>query len=224
MMDLLEEITDESDHEQQQQQQQESPRGYYTRAKRRRLSEQFPQDREDASSSSSSYRVPEVSKRKNPIMFVPTEVLQSIFKHLTYHELSSKVRLVNRRFKIVAEDLLNLGYKRIQRKFRALIASTEVALRCIEDDMETKCIARLLSLLEVLNLQYAVVLSTIWRYVYNDLYKCKSTCMYAGLIIDTHEAFFWKFVHCPNQLYSPAVIKEYTYPPEVTKIIQMIFY
>lgn len=82
-MDQLEEINDESDHEV------ESPRGYYTRAKRRKLSEKY-QEKEEAATSG-LYRVPEVGKRKNPIMFVPTEVLQSIFKHISYHELSMHI-------------------------------------------------------------------------------------------------------------------------------------
>ena len=81
-MDQLEEINEESDHEE------NSPRGYYTRAKRRKLSDKYREKEEHASTSSELYRVPEVGKRKNPIMFVPTEVLQNIFRHISYHELS----------------------------------------------------------------------------------------------------------------------------------------
>lgn len=33
--------------------------------------------------------------------------------------------------------------------------------------------------------------------------------MYGGLLIDAHNTFMWKFVHCPNQLYAPAVVKDY---------------
>lgn len=78
-MEPFEVVNDESDNEV------ESPKGYYTRAKRRRLSEN--QDKEELYSTS-LYRFSEVGKRKNPIMFVPTEVLQCIFRHITYHELS----------------------------------------------------------------------------------------------------------------------------------------
>lgn len=76
---LCEIVNDESDNEV------ESAKGYYTRAKRRRLSEN--QDKEELYSTG-LYQIPEVGKRKNPIMFVPTEVLQCIFRHIPYHELS----------------------------------------------------------------------------------------------------------------------------------------
>lgn len=62
----------------------------------------------------------------------------------------------------------------------------------------------------VLLFQYAIVIATIWRYVYNELYGgSRRACMYGGLLIDTHESFIWKFLHCPNQLYGPAVVRDY---------------
>ncbi|KAL1494408.1 hypothetical protein ABEB36_010011 [Hypothenemus hampei] len=194
-------------------------KGYYTRAKRRKLAEHFS-DKEE-SSTSNFYRIPEVSKRKNPIMFLPTEVLQNVFKHISYHDLSSKIRLVNRRFRVVAEDLLNLGFKKIKKRLQSVLNVTEISLRYTQDDMETKCIFRLLCMIEILNLQYAVIVTSIWRYVYNEFYRVKSTCMYGGLIIDTFDDFLWKFVSCPHQLYGPAVVKDYALPHEVTKLVQM---
>ncbi|XP_030758766.1 uncharacterized protein LOC115884348 [Sitophilus oryzae] len=213
-MDESEEINDESDHEV------DSPSGYYTRAKRRKLSEKYS-DKEQCSTSQLLYRSTELGKRKNPIMFVPTEVLQNIFKRISYHELSTKIRLVNRRFKTVAEDMLNIGFKCLEKKIQNLIRMTDISLGYTRDDMEIKCISKLLCMLEILNLQYAIIVATIWRYVYNDYYRTPRFCMYAGLIIDTHESFFYKFSHCPCQLYAAPVLRDYSLPQEVMKIIQM---
>ncbi|KAJ8943513.1 hypothetical protein NQ314_009716 [Rhamnusium bicolor] len=123
--------------------------------------------------------------------------------------LGMSVRLVNRRFKINAENILNLAFKRLEKKINVLMHTTEVSLAYTQDDMEIKCVSKLLNMLEVLKMQYAIVMSTIWRYVYNEYYKTNKTCMYGGLLIDAHHTFMWKFVHCPNQLYSPAVIRDY---------------
>lgn len=79
-MEQLEEINDENDCDL------NSSKGYYTRAKRRKLSEDCQYN--EANSTHGLYRIPEVGKRKNPIMFVPTEVLQNVFKYVSYHELS----------------------------------------------------------------------------------------------------------------------------------------
>ncbi|XP_076269438.1 uncharacterized protein LOC143202038 isoform X3 [Rhynchophorus ferrugineus] len=121
----------------------------------------------------------------------------------------TNVRLVNRRFRTIAEDLLNLGFKKLESKLYLLIKSTDISLGFTQDDMEIKCISKLLCQLEILNLQYATIMSTIWRYVYNEFYRAPHYCMYGGLIIDTHETFIWKFVHCPDQLYSQAVVRDY---------------
>ncbi|XP_076269427.1 uncharacterized protein LOC143202038 isoform X2 [Rhynchophorus ferrugineus] len=211
-MDQLEEINDERDHEW------DSPTGYYTRAKRRKLSEKY-QDKEDFFCKG-LFRVSEL-KRKNPIMFMPTEILQNILRRISYHQLSTNVRLVNRRFRTIAEDLLNLGFKKLESKLYLLIKSTDISLGFTQDDMEIKCISKLLCQLEILNLQYATIMSTIWRYVYNEFYRAPHYCMYGGLIIDTHETFIWKFVHCPDQLYSQAVVRDYDLPSEVSDIVQM---
>ncbi|XP_066140081.1 uncharacterized protein [Euwallacea fornicatus] len=211
-MDQFEEINNESDHEP------DSPKGYYTRAKRRKLCEKY-QDAEDSFSNLCAKS--DRRKRKNLIMFVPTEVLQRIFEYISYHELSSTLRLVNRRFKTVAEDLLNFGFKRIEKRLKSLMGTTDLALGYTQDDMEIKCISKLLCLLEILISQCSVIVSTIWRYVYNGFYKTRNTCMYGGLIIDIFDIFMWKFLHCPNQLYAPAVIKDYSLPLEVSRIVQL---
>ncbi|XP_018568449.1 uncharacterized protein LOC108908796 [Anoplophora glabripennis] len=204
-----EEINDESDHDDQ-----NSP-GYYTRSKRRKLNKK---QLEVATVSS-----PDLTerKRKNPIMFVPSEILQTVFKYVSHHELSGSIRLVNRRFKINAENVLNLAFKKIEKNLNVLIKNAEVSLAYTQDDMEIKCVSKLLNMLEILKVQYSIVMSTIWRYVYNEYYRTNRSCMYGGLLIDTHNIFLWKFVHYPNLLYAPAVVKDYALPQEVTRIIQM---
>ncbi|KAJ8956737.1 hypothetical protein NQ318_014093 [Aromia moschata] len=208
-MDNSEEINDESDHDE------ECVVGYYTRSKRRKLAKDL-EDTVSVSNNDLSER-----KRKNPIMFVPSEILQAVFKYLSHHELSLSIRMVNRRFKVNAENILNLAFKKIEKKLNELMKTTEVSLAYTQDDIEIKCVSKLLNMLEVLKMQYGIVMSTIWRYVYNDYYKTNKSCMYGGLLIDTHHTFMWKFVHCPSQLYAPAVARDYALPSEVTKIIQM---
>ncbi|KAH1025576.1 hypothetical protein HUJ05_010273 [Dendroctonus ponderosae] len=212
-MEQLEEINDENDCDL------DSSKGYYTRAKRRKMSEdcQYNED----NSTHGLYRIPEVGKRKNPIMFVPTEVLLNVFKFIPYHELSSVVRLVNKRFKAVAEDMLNLGFRRTQKQLDNLITTTDISLGYTPDDMEVKAISKLMCQLEIINLQNSIITSTIWRYMSNKFYKTCQTCMYGGKLIDVQELFIRKFLHVPNELFAPAVVKDYALPPEVTTIIQL---
>nr|XP_023016768.1 uncharacterized protein LOC111506070 [Leptinotarsa decemlineata] len=196
-MDNSEEIYDESDQETS-----DLTPGYYTRSKRRKIS----QDTEECTT---SYKEYSERKRKNPIMFVPVEILQAVFTHLSYHDLSQTVRLVNRRFRIIAENMLNIGYKKIEKQLNMLIKTVEMSVGYTQDDMEIKCVTKLLNLLEILKMQYILVISTIWRYVYNEYYKTHKTCMYGGQLIDAHYWFMWKFLHSPNTLYAPAVMRDY---------------
>lgn len=57
--------------------------------------------------------------------------------------------------------------------------------------------------------QQNVVLSTIWRYVYNNRYETYKGSMYGGMLIDTYEQFFWKFAHAPDQLYASVLGRDY---------------
>ncbi|XP_060521458.1 uncharacterized protein LOC132699027 isoform X2 [Cylas formicarius] len=132
-----------------------------------------------------------------------------------------RVRQVNRRFKVVAEDRLNLVFKKIEATLDALINAVEISLGYTRDNMEISCITKLLNMLEILKLQYTIIIATIWRYVYNGYYKTCKSSMYAGLIIDTFDAFIWKFKVCPNLLYGPAILNAYSLPPEVSGIILM---
>ncbi|KAJ8974725.1 hypothetical protein NQ317_000391 [Molorchus minor] len=209
-MDNSEEINDESDHDE------SSQVGYYTRSKRRKLT----QNREEVTGVASSTGVEE-RKRKNPIMYIPSEIMQAIFNYISHHELSISIRMVNRRFKINAENILNLSFKRIEKKLNTLMKTTEVSLAYTQDDREIRGVVKLLNMLEVLQMQYSIVMSTIWRYVYNEYYKTNKSCMYGGLLIDSHNKFLWKFVHSPSELYAPAIIRDYALPLEVTKIIQL---
>nr|CAH7759577.1 unnamed protein product [Callosobruchus chinensis] len=163
----------------------------------------------------------ESRKRKNPIMFVPTEIIQAVFRHISYQELSQNVRLVNHRFKLIAEGILDSGFKNIDRQLTMLQRTTELSLAYTQDDMEIKCITKLLNFLEILKTQHTIVLATIWRYVYNEFYKVPKSSMYGGQLIDAHKLFMWTFLHFPNQLYAPAVVRDYALPVEVTKIVQL---
>ncbi|CAH1999507.1 unnamed protein product [Acanthoscelides obtectus] len=80
MADNSEEINDESEHEQNMS---GNCIGYYTRSKRRKL------DTDGEEVSCFGKASVENRKRKNPIMFVPTEIIQAIFRHLSYQELST---------------------------------------------------------------------------------------------------------------------------------------
>nr|CAI5866279.1 unnamed protein product [Callosobruchus analis] len=79
MAENSEEINDESEHEQDG----SNCLGYYTRSKRRKLDV----DGEEASEACRTSF--ESRKRKNPIMFVPTEIIQAVFRHISYQELST---------------------------------------------------------------------------------------------------------------------------------------
>ncbi|XP_057666700.1 uncharacterized protein LOC130900227 isoform X1 [Diorhabda carinulata] len=187
--------------------------GYYTRSKRRKL------EKDDE-----TYTMfPDYNrKRKNPITFLPLEVIQAVFNHLSYHELSKTVRLVNHRFKIIAEDILNRSFKQLEKKINVLILTTEKSLQCTDDEMEIKCVVKLLNMLEILKLQCSVVVATVWRYIYNDYYKPSRSCFYAGQLLDGLNDFIYKFFYCPYILYAPAIIKDHAFPQEMTNIIVMI--
>ncbi|VEN37113.1 unnamed protein product, partial [Callosobruchus maculatus] len=73
-----EEINDESEHEQDS----GTCLGYYTRSKRRKL------DADGEETTSTGKTSMESRKRKNPILFVPTEIIQAVFRHISYKELS----------------------------------------------------------------------------------------------------------------------------------------
>lgn len=75
-MDNSEEINDESDHDDQ------CTSGYYTRSKRRKLNSKHLEEATSSGTDLSERR------RKNPIMFVPSEILQAVFKYVSHHELS----------------------------------------------------------------------------------------------------------------------------------------
>ncbi|KAJ8923191.1 hypothetical protein NQ315_001745 [Exocentrus adspersus] len=211
-MDNSEEINDESDHDDQ------CVLGYYTRSKRRKLNNKKQQEE----TTTSSHEDLSERKRKNPIMFLPSEILQAVFKYMSHHELSVSVRLVNRRFKINAENVLNLAFKKLEKKLDGLIKTAEVSLAYMQDDMEIKCVLKMLNMVEVTKTQHAIVISTIWRYVYNDYYRTNRACMYGGLLIDAYHTFIWKFLHCPSQLYASNEVKNvYVLPREVTRIVQM---
>lgn len=58
----------------------------------------------------------------------------------------------------MAEDLLNIGFKKIGKRLDGLITTTDISLGYTEDDMEIKCISKLLCMLEILNLQVSIKL------------------------------------------------------------------
>ncbi|CAG9865140.1 unnamed protein product [Phyllotreta striolata] len=210
-MDNAEEINDESDKDVNLSGSGSS--GYFMRSKRRKLDKNEDECVADCKTVE--------RRRKTPILYMPVEVLQAIFKYIPHHELSQNVRLVNNRFKIIAEDVLNCSFRYLDKRLNHLILMTDLSLSYTQDDMEMKCIVKLLNMLEILNLQYSIIVSTIWRYVYNSFYKTTKKCMYAGRLIDEYFNFIDNFLHCPNILYSPAVVKDYALPTVVSSIMQL---
>ncbi|XP_044759600.1 uncharacterized protein LOC123317239 [Coccinella septempunctata] len=207
-MDNFEQIANEDERDQ--------SIGYFLRSKRRKLEN----DREEVKYCESV--LPERQrKKKAPILDLPTEVLSHILKFISYQDLGYNVRLVSRRFKEVTEDLMGVTFKMLEKKIKGFLKFTLEAVQVAEGDSEIKCYCRLINMLEILNFQQNVVMSTIWRYAYNNRYETHKSSMYAGLLIDTYEQFLWKFAHMPDQLYAPVLGRDYAMPAEVTAIIQM---
>lgn len=192
----------------------EAQLGYYTRSKRRRLDD----DQEECTSAATDSPT---RKRKHPISYVPIEVLQAVFKYISYHELSQNVRLVNRRFKIIAEDMLNCEFKQIEKRINLFLKNVEISLGYTSDHKEFRCLTKLLNMLEILKTHYKVVVATVWRYVFNDYYQVERTCMYGGELIDVIRQFFQKFVVHPELLYGPAVEHDWNLPSEIIKVCQL---
>lgn len=189
-------------------------KGYFLRSKKRKL--------ENGKERAVFKKLPNLKRKtKCPILELPSEILRKIFKLLPYQELNKNVRLVNRRFKTVAECFLNASFKLLDGRIQQLLKSTTKALQASQDDMEIKCFCRLINMLEIIKFQQSVVVCTIWRYVYNDRYPNHRSSMYAGLLMDTYEDFLWKFTHTPNDLYAAVIVRDYSMPTEVNHIVQL---
>ncbi|CAG9824702.1 unnamed protein product [Phaedon cochleariae] len=67
-----------------------------------------------------------------------------------FNSISSEI---NTRFRLIAEDLLNKAYKKIEQQLETLVKTTEVSLSCNIDDMEIRCLLKLLNFLEILKMQ-----------------------------------------------------------------------
>lgn len=63
------------------------------------------------------------------------------------------VRLVNRRFKIVVENIMNCGFKNVEKQLATLKKSIAFSLAYTQEDMEIKCLSKLLSMLDLLQMQ-----------------------------------------------------------------------
>ncbi|XP_018326406.1 uncharacterized protein LOC108737799 [Agrilus planipennis] len=150
--------------------------GYYLRSKRRRLNN----DGEEISPYSQKRRY---VKRKSPILTMPTEILQKIFRKMTCEELSVSVRLVNRRFKILAEDLLNSEFLLLYNRLQSSKDLVAFSLQSSSHDSDINCYSKFLSAIDILIFHYTLVRATIWRYIYYDMRK-SILCMYGGKIVD----------------------------------------
>uniref|UniRef100_A0A6P7G426 Uncharacterized protein LOC114337493 n=1 Tax=Diabrotica virgifera virgifera TaxID=50390 RepID=A0A6P7G426_DIAVI len=207
-MDAKEEINNENDNETS-----ETHLGYFTRSKRRKLEN----GRENYTKASTST----ILKRKISILCLPNEVITIILSYLAGNELSKSIRLVSRRFKEISGNMLNNSFKKIGKTINTLISNTELSLRCINEDVELRCVLKLLNMLEILKQSYDIVIATVWRYVYNEYYVTTKTCLFAGKLIDVYFSFIYKFLKHPNLLYGSAIIDDYNLPSEVTKIVEM---
>ncbi|KAL3272978.1 hypothetical protein HHI36_014435 [Cryptolaemus montrouzieri] len=122
--------------------------GYFLRSKRRKLDN----DREEVKFCENL--LPERQRRKKtPILRLPTEIFRHILKFIPFEQLSNSVRLVNHRFRVVAEDILSTSFKMLERRIKNLLRSTIEALHATHEDMEIKCFCRLINMLEIVNFQ-----------------------------------------------------------------------
>lgn len=76
------------------------------------------------------------------------------FKTYKHDFIAAKtVRPVNRRFKNVAENMLNLTFLNVETKLSMLKKSTNLSLAYTQEGLEIKNISKLISLLDYLQLQ-----------------------------------------------------------------------
>lgn len=133
------------------------------------------------------------------------------------------MRVVNRRFKTVAEHVLNTSFKDLEKqisliKNESAFYTNDASL----DSREMRSRCKLLNVIEILMLyvscvikkvvhikirfQYELTMTTIWRYVYVP----RSTlCMYAGEILDNYVIFMRKYYKSPKSLCIPSKPKDY---------------
>ncbi|XP_017785066.1 PREDICTED: uncharacterized protein LOC108568464 [Nicrophorus vespilloides] len=182
--------------------------GYNLRAKKARLEEHYV----------SPYTNKRTYRKKNPLNNLPNELIQKVFTYITYEELANSIRLVNRKFRVLAHHLINTAFRNIEKR---LVHQKKLILNSIshsQDDMETRCMCKMLNTIEYLMLHYSILQSAIWRYVERDE---TVFCMYAGSILDLYEKIFRMYIREPHKVYTPAILNDYTYPKEVTKISQL---
>ncbi|XP_022916225.1 uncharacterized protein [Onthophagus taurus] len=158
-----------------------------------------------------------IYRRKTPVMFMPTEVLQNILSYFTNNELAKSIRLINRRFKIVAELLLNSRFTQLKLRLYKIKRMIDASMQHTEDDMEIRCLCKMLGVLEVLTFYYTLLTSTIWRYI-SFKNQPSNICMYAGSILDKYNTAIFEFIKEPHKIYAPLILKDYTLPNIVKDI------
>ncbi|KRT83646.1 hypothetical protein AMK59_3295 [Oryctes borbonicus] len=150
-------------------------------------------------------------KRKNPIMHLPTELLYKIFSFLPNEELAKSVRLVNHRFRTVAQFLLNVNFRQLLKRLENIKAMIVDSIHHTQDDMEMRCMCKMLGTLELLMFYHNLIKSTLWRYIYFQK-PISSLCMYAGSILDLYDTVLRQFVTEPHIIYSPGIVRDYVRP------------
>ncbi|GJQ81774.1 hypothetical protein Trydic_g319 [Trypoxylus dichotomus] len=172
---------------------------------------------EHASPKKSPYVYKRSYRRKNPIMYLPTELLYKIFSFLPNDELAKSVRLVNHRFRTVAQFLLNVNFRQLLRRLENIRTMIVDSINHTQDDMEMRCMCKMLGTLELLMFHHSVIKSTLWRYVYFPK-TISNLCMYAGSILDLYDTVLRQFVTEPHVIYSPGIVKNYALSKEVIDI------
>ncbi|KAI4457103.1 f-box-like domain superfamily [Holotrichia oblita] len=156
-------------------------------------------------------------RRKNPIMHLPTELLYKIFSFLSNEELGKTVRLVNHRFRTVAQFLLNTNFRQLLKRLEDIKAMIVDSIHHTHDDMETRCMCKMLGTLELLMFYHSIIKSTLWRYLYFQK-PVSNLCMYAGSILDLYNTVLKQFVTEPHIIYSPGILRDYALSKEVKEI------
>lgn len=105
-------------------------------------------------------------QRKAPIMHMPSEVIQRIFSYIAFEDLGSisvaskqkiqpdfaatSVRLVNRRFRVLAQDILNRRFTSVEPRLNFLKHMVKTSIEHSKEDLERRCLCKILNVIEIL--------------------------------------------------------------------------
>ncbi|XP_066590372.1 uncharacterized protein [Prorops nasuta] len=121
---------------------------------------------------------------------LPPEVLEMIMRMFSFHEVATIIRLISRKFCMVATALLNGAFLSFGAKLENAMNCAEAKIPMIKTDLELiKCL-KLVDGLELIKGYYNMLRTVTWRYTHPPR-KGKFTrlCFYAGSILDELNGF-----------------------------------